>query len=60
MRIEMIPSQIRKIDNISVGNGSVVCSQRHARLDIFPMVLERMLRNFFVFGIGLIDPSDFC
>ena len=57
--IKMIPGNVGKIDDVGIGNCSVVCAQRHARLDVFPMVLKRMLGNFFVGRIGLVNARDF-
>ena len=59
MGIEMIPSDVGKIDDIGIGNSTVVGAQRHSGLDVFPMVLKRMLGNLFIFGIRLVNARDF-
>lgn len=47
-RGKMIPSQVGEIYNVCIGNRSIVGAQRHSRLDVFPMVLKRMLCDFFI------------
>src|SRR5690606_21476264 len=60
MGIKMVPSNIRKIDDISIGQGALMSFKRHSRLDVFPMIFEWMHFGFFVSRICLINTRDFC
>ena len=58
MGIEMVPSDVGKIDDVGIGYGTLMRFDRHAWLNLFKLITEWMQRTLFVGSIRLVDSSN--